>query len=116
MAAEISTFADFWSFYVGQHRRQGTRVLHFAGTSAGLLCFARAFASGDGAFFLWGLIASYALAWIGHFAIEKNRPATFEHPWWSLLGDLKMYGLMWRGEMTAQVTRLGLAQPAAVRQ
>jgi len=103
----IRTFEDFWPFYVSQHRHHGTRVTHFVGTTIGLACLARAVAAGSPIFVLWGLLFAYGLAWIGHFFIEKNRPATFTYPLWSFLGDLKMYGLMWRGKMTAEAERLG---------
>ncbi len=102
----IATFEEFWPFYVSQHRREGTRVLHFAGTTLGLLCLIRAIAAQQPGFVLSGPVLSYGLAWIGHFFIEKNRPATFQYPLWSFLGDLKMYGLMWRGKMAAEVERL----------
>ena len=102
----IATFEEFWPFYVSQHRKEGTRVLHFAGTTLGLLCSIRAIAAQQPWFLLWGLVAAYGLAWIGHFFIEKNRPATFRYPLWSFLGDFKMYALMWRGKMSAEVRRL----------
>ncbi len=86
--------------------------MHFAGTTLGFLFLARAVASGRPVFVLWGLVAAYGLAWVGHLFIEKNRPATFQYPFWSFLGDLKMYGLMWRGRMTAEAGRLGYAEPA----
>ena len=103
----IRTFEDFWPFYVSQHRRHGTRVLHFIGTTLGLLLLARGVSLGNPAFVLWALVAGYGFAWVGHFFIEKNRPATFAYPLWSFLGDVRMYGLMWRGKMTAEVERLG---------
>jgi hypothetical protein len=109
-ASRIASFEEFWPFYVSQHTKRGTRALHFAGTTLGFLFLARAVASGRPVFVLWGLVAAYGLAWIGHFFIEKNRPATFQYPFWSLLGDMKMYGLMWRGRMTAEAARLGYAR------
>ncbi len=116
MSPRIATFAEFWPFYVSQHRRHGTRVLHFAGTTLGLLWVAAAAAGfGNGRFFLYGLVNAYGFAWIGHFFIEKNRPATFTYPLWSLLGDFRMYGLMWRGRMKAEVGRLGLAPGGAAQ-
>jgi hypothetical protein len=105
--ARIRSFEEFWPFYVSQHRRHGTRLLHFAGTTLGFLFLARAVASARAIFLLWGLVAAYGLAWAGHFFIEKNRPATFQYPLWSFVGDMKMYGLMWRGRMTAEAERLG---------
>jgi hypothetical protein len=109
--ARIQSFAEFWPFYVGQHRRHGTRVMHFAGSSAGLALWAAALAEGRPVYLLYGLVAGYALAWMGHFFIEKNRPATFQYPVWSFLADWKMYGLMWRGKMTAEAAALGFSTP-----
>ena len=110
--ASYSSFEEFWPFYVSQHRRRRTRVLHFAGTTLGFLFLAPAIMTGRTLFVLWGLVAAYGLAWIGHFFIEKNRPATFRYPLWSFLGDMKMYALMWRGGMTAEAERLGYGEPA----
>ncbi len=114
-APRIRSFEEFWPFYVSQHRRQGTRQLHFAGTTLGFLFLARAVASARLVFLLWGLVAAYGLAWAGHYYIEKNRPATFQYPFWSFVGDMKMYGLMWRGRMTAEADRLGYGAPAETR-
>ena len=36
-------------------------------------------------------VAGYGFAWVGHFGFEKNRPATFSHPAWSLAGDWVMF-------------------------
>ncbi len=112
-ASRIQAFEEFWPFYVSQHRKHGTRVMHFLGTTVGLLFLAGAIATGRPLFLLWGLVAAYGLAWAGHFFIEKNRPATFQYPFFSFLGDMKMYGFMWRGKMTAEARRLGFGQPAA---
>ena len=45
------------------------------------------------------ILPAYSFAWTGHFFIEKNRPATFQYPLWSLVGDLRMCMLMWRGQL-----------------
>jgi hypothetical protein len=55
-----------------------------------------------------GVICAYGFAWIGHFMIEKNRPATFQYPLFSLIGDFKIYGLMCTGKMENEVKRLRL--------
>jgi len=102
----IATFEEFWPFYVSQHVKEGTRALHFAGTTAGLGWLLAAAAFRRPHFLLHALVSSYGLAWIGHFFVEKNRPATFDYPLWSLLADFRMYGLMWQGKMTAEVSRL----------
>ena len=106
-------FDDFWPFYVSQHRKHGTRVLHFVGTTLGLLLLARGILVANPTFVLWALVAGYGFAWIGHTFIERNRPATFTYPLWSFVGDMKMYGLMWRGRMTGEVERLGYRVAAA---
>ncbi len=114
--APFSTFENFWSFYVSQHSKAGTRAFHFVGTTIGLVSLVSAIGSGRLVLPVWGLVLSYGLAWIGHFFVEKNRPATFQHPWWSFLGDMRMYGLMWRGKMSAEAERLMMLEPvAAVR-
>ena len=100
------SFEEFWPYYVAEHSRKATRQLHFAGTTAAFIC------AGLAAILLhpWLVLAvpivAYGLAWIGHFFVEGNRPATFRHPLWSLRGDLRMYGLMWRGRMDDEVQRL----------
>lgn len=85
------TFGDFYPFYLGEHANRTCRRLHFAGTSiaAGLLIAAVATQR-------WWLIAvalvqGYAFAWVGHFFFEHNRPATFKHPWFSLMGDWRLW-------------------------
>ena len=106
---DFRTFADFWPFYLGEHSRPGTRALHFAGTTLALLLIAAAIIMGRPLLFLAALVGVYGLAWIGHFFVEHNRPATFQHPWWSLAGDLKMYGLMWTGRLGEELVRIGQA-------
>jgi len=102
----FSSFEEFWPFYVSQHSKWGNRAFHFAGTTAGLVSVAGAIAKRRPVLFAWGLVLGYGLSWIGHYAIEKNRPATFGHPIWSLRCDFRMYGLMWRGKMTEELNRL----------
>jgi hypothetical protein len=104
--AAYRNFAEFWPFYVLEHSKSGTRKLHFAGTT---LLFVNLIAiplTGSVWFLLAGIVSAYSCAWIGHFLIEKNRPATFKNPIFSLAGDFKMYAMMLTGKMDQEVENL----------
>jgi hypothetical protein len=92
-------FADFYPFYLSQHADRTCRRLHFAGTTLGLVAVLHAFATLDFWWLLAGLFAGYLFAWIGHFFFEKNRPATFTHPFYSFLGDW----VMWKEMLTGRI-------------
>ena len=97
---EYRTFGDFYPFYLTEHGRSGTRRLHFAGTLLVLLTVGYALGTGR-----WGFLAlvplfGYGFACVGHFAVEKNRPATFQHPLYSLAGDFRMFADMVRGRVS----------------
>jgi len=79
-ARRCETYAEFWPFYLGKHRRAGTRALHFFGTGLGLVLLAVAVATGDWRLLLAAVVAGYGFAWLGHAFVERNRPATFQYP------------------------------------
>jgi hypothetical protein len=91
---------------VTEHSQPATRMLHLLGTAIGIGLAVLLIASGRWWLFFLGLIPGYGAAWIGHFFIEKNRPATFHHPLWSFMGDYKMIWLMLTGRMDAEVARI----------
>ena len=99
MAARYASFAEFYPFYLSEHRNRTCRRLHFIGTSLVLGCVVAALVTGNA----WGLLAApvcgYGFAWIGHFRFEKNRPATFEYPLYSFAGDWLMYRDMLMGRI-----------------
>lgn len=99
-------FEDFWPFYVGQHSKPWTRRLHFVGTAGAIALLAGAWLLRRPAIAAASPVFAYALAWFSHFAIERNRPATFSHPLWSLRGDFRMFSLMIRQQMDAEAARL----------
>jgi hypothetical protein len=96
---EMRTFAEFWPFYVNEHSRRWTRILHYCGTVLATSALVWLIASGRWYLFPLAFIPGYAFAWAAHFFIERNRPATFKHPLWSLAADYKMFGMMLAGRM-----------------
>jgi hypothetical protein len=106
MQESIDTFDDFWPHYVHAHRNPINRACHYVGTTAGLGAVGAAAITLNPAWLLLAPVVGYAPAWIGHFVFEKNKPATFQHPLWSLRGDFKMYLLALRGKMADEVERI----------
>lgn len=104
----FDSFAEFWPYYLREHSVALNRRLHFAGTLAALLLLIAGLISHP-AWLLAVPPAGYGPAWAGHFFIERNRPATFTHPWWSLRGDFYMAWLMISGRLERERARLGLA-------
>ena len=97
MPAQSLTFSEFYPRYLREHSRRGTRVLHFVGTTLFILGLGQLLRTGNWNWLGGGVVAAYGFAWVGHFFVEHNRPATFLHPWYSLLGDFRMYFDLWRG-------------------
>ena len=100
-----NNFASFWPEYVRAHSRPGTRAIHLAGTLAGWALLVAAVVLQRWWWIPLALVVSYALAWISHFFVEHNRPATFEHPLWSWWADQKMVALILMGKMGEEVRR-----------
>jgi hypothetical protein len=111
---KIESFADFWPHYVGAHRDPKNRALHYIGTSCALGCVVGALATGNPLLLAAAPIVGYGPAWIGHFLIEGNKPATFGYARYSLMADFKMLGLALQGKMADEVTRL-FGSPAPAR-
>jgi hypothetical protein len=99
----LQSFEEFWPFYVSQHLNPTGRKLHFVGTTLALGCLAMA-PLRPGALLL-APVVGYGFAWVGHALFEKNRPATFTYPLWSLRGDLRMWRLMVAGKMEPELER-----------
>jgi hypothetical protein len=103
---EMRTFEDFWPFYVREHANKTNRMLHFLGTSLFLGSTAAGLLTGRKAFFVAGPMLGYGFAWVGHFFVEGNRPATFKYPLRSLRADFVMWGKMLAGTMDDEVERV----------
>jgi hypothetical protein len=109
---EMRTFDEFWPFYVREHSRPGTRLLHAAGTITSTVLLVFLAATGRYRWLPLALVVGYGCAWGAHFFVEHNRPATFKHPLWSFAADYKMVALMLTGRMGAEVERArGAGEP-----
>ncbi len=105
MAETIQTYRQFWPYYLGEHRRRGTRALHYVGTTLGLATLAVAIIFTSWPFAVAAVVSGYAFAWIGHAFIERNKPATFTYPFWSLISDFRMYFLAVSGKLGSELAR-----------
>ena len=99
MARPIGTYREFWPHYLREHSRPLTRHLHFLGTALAVSTAAYAVAT-----LTWWLVLAaagtgYLFAWIGHLLVERNRPATFTYPVWSLASDFRMFFLWLVGRL-----------------
>ncbi len=89
--SNFNSFAEFYPFYLSQHENRICKILHFIGTTIIFILLAVMFATNNFKLFFFIPLAGYLFAWIGHFGFEKNRPATFKHPFYSLAADFRMY-------------------------
>lgn len=99
MSKRFASFAEFYPFYLGEHANRTCKLLHFIGTWLVLAVAFTAAVLGE-PLLLWLMpVVGYGFAWAGHFFFERNRPATFKYPVYSLLGDF----VMWKDIMTGRV-------------
>lgn len=91
MEKKYSSFKEFYPFYLSEHQDPTSRLLHFIGTSLVFIFLGVAIVTSN----YWWLIAiplgGYGFAWVGHFFFEKNTPATFQYPGYSLASDFKLF-------------------------
>lgn len=102
------SFAAFWPFYLGEHSLPATRWMHFAGTTVALGNLVAAAVTRTPWYVLTALASGYAFAWVSHFFIEKNRPATFTYPLYSFAADWKMWAFMLTGRLAGELERHGI--------
>ena len=107
------SFEDFWPHYLREHAKPGTRAVHLLGTGVGLAGVGSGVAFLSKELVLAGLVGAYGLAWTSHALVEKNRPATFTNPLWSLRADFRMFSLWATGGLNAELAKAGVEVPAA---
>jgi hypothetical protein len=95
----FARFADFYPFYLSEHANRANRRLHFIGTTLGLAGVLHSLSTLNFWWLLAGAAAGYGFAWVGHFFVEKNRPATFTYPLYSFMGDW----VMWKDMLTGKI-------------
>ena len=108
MAERYKTYAEFWPHYLREHSRRATRGFHYVGTGLGVLCLIYALVTQTWWLLAVALVAGYGPAWIAHAAIERNRPATFTHPFWSLISDFRMVALWLAGRLAPELRKAGV--------
>ena len=108
MVAKITSYAAFCPYYLREHAKRETRAVHYAGTALTFVLLAVAIVAGG---YWWAAlpIAGYGFAWAAHFGVEKNRPATFTYPLWSLASDYRMFFLWASGRLGPHLRAAGIA-------
>lgn len=112
MTNRFETFLDFWPHYLREHSRPRTRALHFAGTTLVVILAVAALLTGEWLLLAAVPLAGYGFAWASHAAVERNRPATFTHPLWSLRADFRMWRLWLAGKLTPELEAAGVVRAA----
>ena len=105
---KYTTLRDFWPFYLREHAEPVNRALHYAGSTLVLIVLACAILFQNPWLALLMPITGYGFAWFGHFFVEKNRPATFTYPVYSLISDWIMYGYWLVGRLNGELEKAGV--------
>lgn len=111
---QYTTFEQFWPHYLREHAKPGTRLYHYIGTGLGLIAIAAAVFTGNWLLILLVPLLGYGFAWVSHAFVERNKPATFTYPFWSLMSDYRMFFLAMAGRLKPELLKAGVsdASPA----
>jgi len=95
----FASFREFYPYYLAEHRDRRCRRLHVIGSTLVLAAALAAAVTLNPWWLLLMPVCGYGCAWAGHYFFEHNRPATFSHPWYSLMGDWVMYASALSGRL-----------------
>ena len=101
-------YKTFWPVYLAAHSRPATRAIHMAGTGASILFILAAILLRNPWLLAAAIVAGYAFAWLSHGMVERNKPATFRHPFWSIFSDFRMLFLWLGGRLGNELARHGI--------
>ena len=87
----FNSLAEFYPFYISEHRHPVSRALHYTGTWFAIGCLVGLAMTANLWWLLGAGVSGYSFAWVGHFLFERNTPATFRHPFYSLASDFRMW-------------------------
>lgn len=108
MSERKANYAEFWPFYLQEHAKASTRYLHYVGTALVIAIAVFAVATQRWAWLLAMPVAGYFFAWMSHAFVERNKPATFTHPLWSLISDFRMFFLWLTGRLGPELEKAGI--------
>lgn len=101
----FSNYEEFWAFYLAQHRNPVTRAIHFVGAAGFMTLVVTSVVTGNGWYVAGAFALFYLPAWVAHFVIEGNRPATWRNPLWSFVSDIRMFLFWLAGGLDREIER-----------
>ena len=94
----FKSFQEFYPYYLEEHKLPPTKLFHFFGSLGSIVFVILAILTKTTWILLLAALSGYGAAWLSHFFIEKNKPATFTYPFFSLISDYIMFFEILRGK------------------